>query len=380
MGRYQHSLLFSQAESLSDRLQDIHSNILAGIPAVDRISCALYDPATDLVKTFINSTHEGHAISGYQYQLKDSRSLSVLAASGDYRVIDDIRIDIQPGNQHSDWLLEQGYSSSFTIPMINGGELLGFIFFDSLKAGVFTPEVQRDLLVYCNVVMMVIVSELAAVNTLLATANVAQDFVHVRDFETGAHLQRMARLSRLIARATATDFAVSDEFVEHVYLFAPLHDIGKIGIPDEILLKPGRLSEEERQIMQGHVQKGVELINSVMKNFHLSHLVDSKIMLNIVACHHELLDGSGYPQGLAGDDVPAEARIVATADIFDALTSFRPYKKAWSIDDALAELDRMAQAGKLDTRCVQALYSQRAEVDEIVSQLVGTDLPEMAGD
>jgi HD-GYP domain-containing protein (c-di-GMP phosphodiesterase class II) len=162
----------------------------------------------------------------------------------------------------------------------------------------------------------------------------------------------------LIAQGVASHYQLDDDTIEHIYLFAPLHDIGKIGIPDHILLKPGPLTPEERLFMQSHVGKGVQILDKVLGDFGLENLPDSQLMQQIVACHHEFLDGSGYPQGLAGDAVPVAARIVTVADIFDALSSQRPYKPTWSIEQALAELQRMAALGKLDPLCVAALASQ----------------------
>lgn len=144
-------------------------------------------------------------------------------------------------------------------------------------------------------------------------------------------------------------------------LFTPLHDIGKIGIPDSILLKPGKLTEEEYEVMKGHVNKGVNIITKVLEDYQLSHLSDSKVMLNIVAFHHEFLDGSGYPNGLSGDDIPIESRITTVADIFDALTHERPYKQPWTIDDAFDELKLMVEQSKLDKDCVDALITHKQD-------------------
>jgi HD-GYP domain-containing protein (c-di-GMP phosphodiesterase class II) len=202
---------------------------------------------------------------------------------------------------------------------------------------------------------MALSADLAAVRSVIASANMARDFVNLRDFETGAHLERMARYARLIARQVAPHYQLNDETIEHIYLFAPLHDIGKIGIPDQILLKPGPLDAAERLIMQTHVEKGVDLIHKVMGDFDIQHLPDSKLMYDIVACHHEFMNGSGYPNGLCGDAIPVAARIITVADIFDALSSHRPYKNTWPVDAAIAELKRMADDGKLDPLCVSAL-------------------------
>jgi len=356
-------------KSLGERLAQLHSTIIERLPGVGRIAVALYDADTDLLKTFVNSTRTGVAISGYEYPLSQSQSLSELKAKNLCRIIDDIAAEIQPGNMHSDWLLEQNYGSSLTIPLNSGHHFYGFFFIDAAEKAYFTDRVQRDLLLFSNMIMLTISSEMSAVHSLLATAQAARDFADLRDFETGMHLNRMARLSRLIAKSVADKWHISDETIEHIFLFAPLHDIGKIGIPDRILLKPGRLDAEEHEIMQQHVELGVKLLQKVLDDYRVSYLADSQVMLNIIAYHHELLDGTGYPHGLRDDEIPIEARIITVADIFDALTSVRPYKQAWSIEDALNEMDHMASKGKLDSDCVQALRDNSVEVKEIVTTL-----------
>ena len=154
-----------------------------------------------------------------------------------------------------------------------------------------------------------------------------------RDEETGYHLTRMARYSRLIANAIGLE---RDE-AETIELAAPLHDIGKIGIPDGILLKPARLDEAEWGTMQRHPAIGHEILKgSASKYVRMGAL--------IALGHHERYDGKGYPRGLDGDHIPLCARIVAVADVYDALTSARPYKKAWKPADALDYI--RAQRGK----------------------------------
>ena len=118
---------------LSERLHQMHEHLLLNLPAVDRIACALYDADTDQLRTFINSTRQGEPLGGYDFKLSDSVSLSALAKEGGFRVLDDIPASIQADTPHSRWLLEQGYRSSFTVPMYAHGVLLGFIFFDSSK-------------------------------------------------------------------------------------------------------------------------------------------------------------------------------------------------------------------------------------------------------
>lgn len=357
--------LFEGKATLGERLQGLHRQLIDTVPCIDRIACAVYDQRDDLLKTFINSTRTGEPITAYEFKLSDSVSLSRIAKSGEFRVIADIPDALAPNTAHSAWVIKQGYQSSFTVPMYDNGAFMGLIFFDSLQPDAFTSTVQRDLGLYCTLINMAISNELAAVRAVVASAHVARDFTDLRDFETGAHLERMARYSRAIGRAVAPIYGLSDEFVEHLYLYAPLHDIGKIGIPDKILLKPGKLDPEERKLMEAHVDKGREVLRKILGDFGVDHLPDSLVMMNIVGCHHEFMDGSGYPAGLKGEAIPVEARIVTVADIFDALTSRRPYKSAWTVDEAIAELDCMTAAGKLDGNCVAAIKHHAVEIEEI---------------
>lgn len=358
--------LFQGQGSLNERLAILHDRILETMPAIVRVACALYDQQQDQLRTFVNSTRSGEALHAYSAKLSESESLQQLASAGTCRVIDNIADTITNSSPHSDWLLQQNYKSSFTVPMYNNGQLLGFIFFDASERTYFNTAIQRDLLLYCNLINMALSNELAAVRSILASAQVARDFANLRDFETGAHLERMAKYSKLIASGVAEFYGLSDETIEHIYLFAPLHDIGKIGIPDQILLKAGPLTPDERQVMESHVEKGENIMQKVIGDFSLEHLPDSKIMQSIVACHHEFMDGSGYPRQLQGENIPIPARIVTVADIFDALTSLRPYKKPWPVAAAMAELQKMASQGKLDSRCVAALSAQVTQAQEIV--------------
>lgn len=151
-----------------------------------------------------------------------------------------------------------------------------------------------------------------------------------RDNETGMHVLRMSHYSYLIGLAAGMDPSEA-EMLLHA---APMHDIGKIGIPDSILLKPGKLDEEEWLNMQRHAEIGADILSGSN-----SPLLD---MARVIALtHHEKWDGSGYPYGLKEDNIPLVGRIVPIADVFDALTSKRPYKEAWSVEDAIDEIVRL---------------------------------------
>jgi two-component system response regulator RpfG len=178
-----------------------------------------------------------------------------------------------------------------------------------------------------------------------------------RDEDTGLHFARMARYSRLIAEAIGH----GSEDAETIELAAPLHDIGKIGIPDHILLKPAGLDEGELAVMRGHPRIGHEILKGSASKY-------VNMGAQIALGHHEEFDGSGYPGGLAGEAIPLAARIVAIADVYDALTTARPYKSAWSVEAAFDYL--VAQRGRhFDARLVDAFVAVGADARRIQDEL-----------
>ena len=171
----------------------------------------------------------------------------------------------------------------------------------------------------------------------------------------------------IIANAIAEKYNLSDEYIEHIFMFSPLHDIGKIAIPDEVLLSPGRLGESDMQVMKTHSRKGREMIDDLVINFGLQNVEHVDVLRNIAEYHHEAVNGTGYPDGKNMDEIPLEARIVAVADVFDALTSRRPYKEAWTNELAISKLKELA-GEKLDKDCVAALLNNIEEVERIQKQ------------
>lgn len=191
------------------------------------------------------------------------------------------------------------------------------------------------------------------VETRLAVVHRLGRAAEYKDNETGLHVIRMSYFARVIALEAGMCEAWADTLLNA----APMHDIGKIGIPDAVLQKPGKLNPEEWAVMQQHARIGAEIIGE-----------DGSDLLNmareVALCHHEKWDGTGYPEGLKGKDIPLSARIVALADVFDALTSERPYKKAWSIERA-TDLVREQSGKHFDPELVDAFFRSLPGILEV---------------
>lgn len=173
--------------------------------------------------------------------------------------------------------------------------------------------------------------------------------------ETGLHVVRMALYAKILAEGMIDN----EEWVETLYEAAPMHDIGKIGIPDSILLKPTELDEEEWSIMRKHTIYGAKIIGSEGSDL-------MRMASTIAEHHHEKWDGSGYPHGKAGNEIPLAARIVSVADVFDALTTERPYKEAWSVEDATLLLEESAGL-HFDPQIIQCFKEKKSEILKVMN-------------
>jgi len=182
--------------------------------------------------------------------------------------------------------------------------------------------------------------------------------IEYRDGGTGDHISRVATISRLVAEGLGLD----REYNRTIYLASPLHDVGKIGVPDSILGKPGKLTDEEMSIMREHVNIGASILEGGS-----SELI--RIAASIASTHHERWDGKGYPKGLSGNAIPLEGRITAVADVFDALCSERPYKPAWPLSEAYAEIVRSAGT-HFDPACVAAFQLKWSEISDLMKTVI----------
>ena len=250
-------------------------------------------------------------------------------------------------SQLSICLADEGLNATASVCLINKLGLRATMLF-ATKEKNYTADHLEFLSNIASVVSNVLEKTLVMENLVRAAVQGLAKLAESRDPETGDHLIRMAQYSMHIAEELAQVDAykhlITPAYVRDIFHFAPMHDIGKVGIRDDVLLKPGKLDEAEMKEMQRHPTIGANVLKKAEQQIEsMGHSI-FKVGIEIAAGHHEKYDGSGYPAQLKGEAIPLSARIVAAADVFDALTSKRPYKEAWPIEKALALMDE--QTGK----------------------------------
>lgn len=352
-----------------EKLAVVHETLLKKCQGIDRISVALYDNQTNSLKTFIASPANQSPLKNYEIAVAQGSTLRAIARSRTPRIVNDLRVYENHESAHSLAIVGQGYASSYTHPMYCNRELAGFVFFNSFHNRYFRERVLEQVEVFSHLLCGLIINDLAVTRALLAATRTSINMVQKHDLETGTHLERMARYSRLIARSLVKKGLryLDDEQIEQISLFAPLHDIGKIGIPERLLQKPTPLTPEERKVMNTHPLLGRQIVDDLIGNFGFEQIPYIDSLRHIAELHHEAMDGSGYPHGLCGEQIALEARIVAVSDVFDALTTRRPYKTPWPNEHAFAML-QLLSIDKLDKQCVSVLLACPAEIAEIQQQ------------
>ncbi|MBI1245812.1 MAG: HD domain-containing protein [Alphaproteobacteria bacterium] len=332
-----------------------------------RLATALYDPADDSLHTFSDSGDGAAEFTHYSAHLAEIPSLAFAREVDAVRVVDDLKIFEASRHKHTLRLLALGFRSSYARAVHYGSRLIGIVFLNSRETGFFNTARVAAVAPFVQMTALHLALELSYYQTFSAAITSAQAISAYRDTDTADHLTRMSHFSALIADALAGEFSLSDDFVAKLFQFAPMHDIGKVGVPDSILLKPGKLTPAEFEAMKAHVRLGEEMVDKIVDSLNIGDLPGLSILRNIVACHHERMDGSGYPRGISGTDIPIEAQILAVADVFDALTSRRPYKEPWPVEQAIDELRKMAPS-KLNPACVEALARSQTKTLEILDK------------
>ena len=353
--------------SMYDLLKKIMETVDSKLP-IDRLSFAFMDNFGNVVAETASTKLDDIFLEAGFIDKLDNTSLKFLAKSKKYRIINDLE-DHYLNKRKSEatrLLLKEGIRSNITAPIEFNDKVVGFIFFASSKKNVYNDYHLNLAKRIVNILKQNIFSHYIVQQIIASSSNGFVRLVEGKDNETGDHISRVASVSRLIAKKLSEiNPTITPKFIRELYLFAPLHDIGKVGIPDDILLKPGRLTKEEYHLMKNHVSIGENIIRDINKSIeNLSDLSLLEVAIDIIGGHHEKFDGSGYPRGKKGKTIPLAGRIVAVADVFDALMSKRPYKDAFSFEDSF-NLIKKGSGNHFDPEIVDIFESSIKEVKDI---------------
>lgn len=304
-------------------------------------------------------------------------SLVKVIETGFPRIINDLEnyVSSRPYRVYNKIILNAGIRASITLPLKLNNKPIGIIFFSSDKKNAYTEEHTKFLQTIANSIAIafqknIFIDELLY-SSILALAKLAES----RDEDTGEHLQRMKVYSRAIAQFLYEDSKyknqITTEFIDNIEKFSPLHDIGKVGIRDNILLKPAKLTPEEFEEMKHHAIYGGQVLRAANENIAKNGKSVFKLGIEIAEGHHEKWDGTGYPYGKKGEDIPLSARIVAVADVFDALTSRRPYKEPFPLETAYDIIVR--DSGKhFDPEIIKVLEKNKGRIIKIYNSFNNT--------
>ncbi|MFT4147094.1 MAG: HD domain-containing protein [Mobilitalea sp.] len=300
----------------------------------------------------------------------DETSLGKVFDSEEARIINDLEeyCEGKPIKNYNRIVLDAGIKSSITLPLLVSGEPMGMIFFSSTEKNVYTEEHSKFLHTLANSIAISLNQNIfigdIVYSSILALAKLAE----ARDEDTGKHLDRISTYSRAIAELLYENNLYTDEitleFIDNIERFSPLHDIGKVGIRDSILLKPGKLTMEEHIEMKQHASFGEKVLRSAEENLQKKGRSLFQMGAEIAGAHHEKWDGTGYPYGKKGSEIPLCARIVAVADVFDALLSKRPYKEAYPLEMTM-DILKDGRGKHFDPVIIDVVLQNRKKLEDI---------------
>lgn len=356
---------------LMDEIIEKLYNRVNQIFPVERIGIAFVDYSKKKIIAEHGILKTGQIKLGPGYQVPfDKTSLVEILESKKGLINNDLLNEYTNSNKSGalNFIIGEGLKSNMIIPLLSGNGVFGLLFFSSNRKNFFSEDHFR------------IVNKMAyeisgflnrAYLTKVILAKITASFAELvdrKDNETGGHILRMVTYSVIIAKALSKmnleAYPVDKEMILNIERNAATHDIGKVGIPDAILKKPGKLTPDEWQIMKTHAAIGGDIFKNIRKDMSMFDHDFYAVAEDICRSHHEKYDGSGYPEGLKGQDIPLVARIVALADVFDALTSKRVYKRAFSFEEAI-EIIHKDKSIHFDPYVVDAFDASIDEIHEI---------------
>ncbi len=356
---------------MMDELMEALFHKLNEAIGIDRIGVAFvdYERGKLLAEVGIANYDTVFLMPGFEVPFEFSRLKTIIDHKTVF-VTDDLEADLKehPKSAAVNLIYEEGIRSNAVIPLAIGDAVFGMVFLSSKQKNHFSKE-------YLRIAEKVIKEISLILNrsyfTKVIFAKITHSFAELvdhKDNETGDHILRMVRYSVVLAdalrRTPREDYCVDRRLVLDIERYASVHDIGKVGVPDEILKKPGKLTPEEWEVMKRHVNVGADIFSSIREGLRFFDDDLYRVAEEITRHHHERWDGSGYPDGLKGLEIPVSSRIVAIADVFDALTSRRSYKEPFGFDESV-EILKDSAGSHLDPVLVQVFIDQLEKIKSI---------------
>lgn len=345
----------------------IYKELKSYIP-YDRIGLAVVNHNGEMLEALLARSEREICLKGGYKQRLEKSSLKDVIEKHDIRIINDLEAYYKehPFSDSTKRILDEGMRSSITLPIFHENRAIGVVFFSSVNKEVYTPQHQAFLVNIAKALGTSLEKGFIFDNLMISTVRGFAKIVESKDNVTGNHIDRISHYSGFVASILQEQMPeISDRFIRAIKRLSPLHDIGKVAIPDHILNKPGRLDQSEFEIMKGHSNRGAEILEELLLSVGAS---DFRMAVDIARYHHEKVDGSGYPLGLKSTEIPLAARIVALVDVFDALTSKRPYKKAMTFDEAIYIIQK--DSGKhFDASIVSVLMNNLSEFKALYESL-----------
>lgn len=337
----------------------------------DRVGVAFIDSASNKIVAEHGVMSYGKILLGPGFEVPiDQTSLSGMIKTKKPRIMHDIDLEFEqrPFSPSLSLIKDEGINSNMIVPLLIEDAVFGFIFFSSVHKNNYDESSLR-LAVNISREISTIIDKTYLTKKMFATMTRSfADLVEKKDTETGDHLDRMTQYSTIIAEGLLNhpdkDYNISRPFVNKIRNNAAVHDIGKIGIPDEILKKPGKLTAEEWEIMKQHPDIGADVLLNLKNDLKIFNRDFYSTAVEIANCHHEKWNGSGYPNGLKGKEIPLSARIIALADVFDALTSKRAYKVDFDFDESV-EIIKSDSGSHFDPVLVDIFLKKLPEIKRV---------------
>lgn len=360
--------LLNKRVSIDETLEYIYNSFMEYIP-YDRIGIVLLDNEGNVYSQAVRTEYAPQLQEGFSVSLSDT-SLKTVISSKEHRIINNYMdyYSQNPNSESTRLILKEGIMASVACPLVTNDLCFGVLLFSSKTPNIYSDYHVGIVKMIANQMAITIEKNLLVDELILTTIIGLARLVEAKDSDTGMHLERMQNYSRVIAttlrRIDKYKSIIDNQFINDIFKFSPLHDIGKVGIADGILLKPAKLTPEEFEVMKKHTIIGAEVLRKASTNLLQNgrHFFDMGI--EIALSHHEKYNGKGYPYGLSGGAIPLSARIVTVADVFDALTSKRVYKRAMDLDFSLQMITD--ESGKsFDPDIVEALLNSKEQILEI---------------